>query len=136
MVGYEIIHNWWIPYMWGGVAMVGLEVLVAMGLIAKEKGTDIMNYWCDDGKMWVRRYRVVEGKLETYFTQIDIPIGISKYSATTDAYAPPGTKAIYLQEKTEWGFTESVPPAPCVVFMSPGMEPIVDKILKECAEKP
>ncbi len=132
MVGYELIINWWVPYaLWGGVAMIGMDVLIAMGLIANKEGKNIMDYWRDH-ESWVRRYRVEDGKLVKYWEKVYLPPGVSKWGVTADSYAPPGTKSVYLSEKQEWGYTEEIPPAPCVVFMSPELQPAVDKILETC----
>jgi len=84
--------------------------------------------------MKCRRYKVVNGKLQTYYTEVDISTSghngyyPSCYDLTVEAMAPEGTTYLYLSCQHAWGFSEKKPEPKCLLFGSKKMIDIVESV--------
>lgn len=83
--------------------------------------------------MKCRRYRITNGKLETYYTDEKITghnWGGGYYANVNNpkliSEAPAGTTYVYLNCLREWGYTEEIPDPQCTVFGSPKMMAILN----------
>ncbi len=83
--------------------------------------------------MKCRRYRVVNGKLTVYYTEVETGVDEFSYYAGVNttkvkALAPKGTEYVYLNCQREWGYSEAAPAPPCLVFGSKDMMQAIDTL--------
>lgn len=131
MLGYDLLANANLEY-WNMLMLVGASAVCTFtGSMALKEDNSLNTTVNGKREIFIRRYEVNDGKLTKFYNKMWVPITYGNYyNSPVKGLAPEGTTWEYLSCKKEWGFTEEIPPAPVVIFMSDGMQPEVDKILQ------
>jgi hypothetical protein len=131
MLGYNLLENSALVH-WSVFALIAASALSTFTGSSILKEENELNTTVGGKRLtYVRRYKVVDGKLEVHYEELWIPNYFgSVYNSQAREHAPEGTEWGWLDCKKEWGFTEEVPDPPVFEFMSPGMKEIADEIIK------